>query len=365
MNRSIEVSKLLAAAITALALSGAAIAQTAKPGAFKVPRTEHGYPDLQGTWTNATITPIERPTEFGERRALTNEEANKLEHGAKEWVENADKPTDPKHGIQDLPKDCGGGFSGTNCGYNNFWVDSGSLVVRVGGEKRTSVIIDPPNGKIPPMTAEASKRNADRMAAFRRGGAGGMADGPEVRPLGERCILSFGSSAGPPMLPSMYNNNYQIVQSKDRVVILVEMVHDARIVRIGGEHLPSNIRPWLGDSIGRYEGDTLVVETTNFNPGQRYRGASENLKVTERFTRTAANQLVYSFTVEDPTTFARPFTGELNMNATRDSIYEYACHEGNYALPGILAGARQLEREGRPHPQEKPIFAGVDVSDGE
>jgi hypothetical protein len=221
------------------------------------------------------------------------------------------------------------------------------MVVRVKGEKRTSIIIDPPNGKMPGMTSEAQKRNAERMAAFRRGGAGGggMADGPEMRPLGERCILSFGSSAGPPMLPSMYNNNYQIVQSKDRVVILVEMVHDARVVRIGGQHLPSNVRLWMGDSIGHYEGDTLVVETTNFNRGQNFRGASENLKVTERFTRAAPNQLVYQFTVEDPTTFNQPFTGELNMNATPDNLYEYACHEGNYALPGILAGARQEESD--------------------
>jgi hypothetical protein len=349
MNRRIlDLARVLAAcSVLSVSVGGTALAQSAKTSTWKAPRNEFGYPDLQGNWNNATITPIERPTEFGDRRALTNEEANKLEGAAVARVEEGNKPTDPSKGIQDLPVNCAPGFSGTNCGYNNFWVDGGSMVVRVKGEKRTSIIIDPPNGKMPGMTSEAQKRNAERMAAFRRGGAGGggMADGPEMRPLGERCILSFGSSAGPPMLPSMYNNNYQIVQSKDRVVILVEMVHDARVVRIGGQHLPSNVRLWMGDSIGHYEGDTLVVETTNFNRGQNFRGASENLKVTERFTRAAPNQLVYQFTVEDPTTFNQPFTGELNMNATPDNLYEYACHEGNYALPGILAGARQEESD--------------------
>ncbi|HYM35968.1 MAG TPA: hypothetical protein VET48_11260 [Steroidobacteraceae bacterium] len=329
-------------AVTLCLLGASTFAQSAKLGTWKAPRNEYGYPDLQGNWTNATITPIERPVEFGERRALTDAEANKLEGAAVARVEEGNKPTDPKKGIQDLPVNCAPGFSGTNCGYNNFWVDGGSMVVRVNGEKRSSIIVDPANGRRPAMNADAQKRMQARMAAFRGGGGGGMADGPEMRPLGERCILSFGSSAGPPMLPSMYNNNYQIVQSKDRVVILVEMVHDARVVRIGGEHLPSNIRPWMGDSIGHYEGDTLVVETTNFRPQQNMT-ASENLKVTERFTRVAPNQIVYRFTIDDPLTYVQPYTGELNMNATRDNLYEYACHEGNYALPGILAGAREEE----------------------
>ncbi len=336
---------LVAGGILSLAIGGTALADNAKAGAWKAPRTEFGYPDLQGNWNNATITPIERPAEFGDRRALSDAEVNKLEGAADARVEEGNKPTDPKKGIQDLPVNCAPGFSGTNCGYNNFWVDGGDKVVRVNGEKRSSIIVDPANGHMPAMTPEAQQRRAALMAAFRSGGGAGMTDGPERRPLGERCILSFGSSAGPPMLPSMYNNNYQIVQSKDRVVILVEMVHDARIVRIGGQHLPSNIRPWMGDSIGHYDGDTLVVETTNFNPQQNFRGASQNLKVTERFTRSAPNQLLYRFTIEDPTTFAQPFTGELNMNATRDNLYEYACHEGNYALPGILAGARKEEAE--------------------
>jgi hypothetical protein len=195
------------------------------------------------------------------------------------------------------------------------------------------------------------------MAAFRGGGGGGSADGPEVRSLGERCLLSFGSSAGPPMIPLLYNNNYQIVQTKDTVTILVEMVHDARIVRMNDKHLPSNIRKWMGDSIGRWDGETLVIETTNFHPQQSYRGASENLKVTERLTRVGPQQILYHFTIEDPTTFTQPWSGEVAMNVTDGQIYEYACHEGNYALPGILAGAREQEAAAKtaPAPVATPV----------
>ena len=347
MHRLISTRGLLSCSVASFVLfaSAPALSDASKSSVWKAPRNEYGYPDLQGNWNNATITPVERPAEFGNRRALTDNEANQLEGAAVARVEENNKPTDPKKGIQDLPVNCAPGFSGTNCGYNNFWVDSGNRVVRVNGEKRSSIIVNPENGRMPAMTPEAQKKFAARMAAFRSGGGTGMADGPEVRPLGERCILSFGSSAGPPMLPSMYNNNYHIVQSKDRVIILVEMVHDARVVRIGGEHLPKNVRLWMGDSIGHYEGDTLVVETTNFRPEQSYRGSGENLKVTERFTRVAPTQILYQFTVEDPSTYAQPYTGELNMNATRDNLYEYACHEGNYALPGILAGAREEEAQ--------------------
>jgi hypothetical protein len=149
------------------------------------------------------------------------------------------------------------------------------------------------------------------------------------------------------MLPLLYNNNYQIVQTKDTVMILVEMVHDTRVIRIGGQHLPPSIRTWMGDSIGHYEGDTLIVETTNFNDQQSFQGASENRKVTERFTRIAPNKILYRFTVEDPTAYAKPFSGELAFNAAQGNIYEYACHEGNYALPGVLAGAREQENPGK------------------
>jgi hypothetical protein len=306
-----------------------------------VPRTEFGHPDLQGNWNNATLTQFERPAQFGNRLVLTAEEAAQIEGTAAKHVAENAKPTDPKHGIQDLPKDCGYGFSGTNCGYNNFWVDRGTQVIRVNGEARSSILTDPPNGRMPAFTAAAQRRNAERAAA-RRGM--GPLDGPEARGLGERCLMSFGSSAGPPMLPLMYNNTYSIAQTKDTVMIVVEMVHDVRIVRLNGERLPRTVRRWMGDSIGRWEGDTLVIETENFHPLHGYRGANENLKITERLTRVAPDQILYKFTVEDPTTFAQPFSGEVPMNFTRDLQYEYACHEGNYALPGILAGAREEER---------------------
>ena len=314
---------------------------------WKAPRIENGVPDLQGYWTNATITPFERPEKYGERLVLTEEEANQLEHAEAAAVARGNEPTDPKLGIKDLPHDCGRGFTGVNCGYNGFWVDPGTRLININGERRSSMVVDPPNGKVPPQTPEARSRVSGRFAALRAGagrsGGGGGADGPEVRSLGERCILSFGSSAGPPMLPLLYNNNYQIVQTKDAVMILVEMVHDVRVVRLNSKHRPSSVRTWMGDSIGWWEGETLVVETTNFRPDQSFRASTQNLKVTERFTRVDPNQVLYRFTVEDPETFTRPFSGEVAMNATSEKIYEYACHEGNVGLSGILSGARAEE----------------------
>jgi hypothetical protein len=312
----------------------------------KVLRTEHGQPDLQGVWTNATITPLQRPDQYGDRRAHSADEARSLEQNIADANAAADQPTAKSATIQDLNKSCElrGFGNGASCAYNNFWTDSGTLLIDIRGEKRTSIIIDPPNGKIPAQLPAAQARNAQRRARLRDAGP---FDGPEARPLGERCIMSFGSSAGPPMLPLLYNNNYQIVQTKDTVMILVEMVHDTRVIRIGGQHLPPRIRTWMGDSIGHYEGDTLVVETTNFNDQQSFQGASENRKVIEHFTRIAPNKILYRFTVEDPTAYAKPFSGELAFNAAQGNIYEYACHEGNYALPGVLAGAREQENPGK------------------
>jgi hypothetical protein len=211
--------------------------------------------------------------------------------------------------------------------------------VRVQGEWRTSILTYPPNGRVPPLTAEATKQRTERMASRPRGAF----DGPEARPLGERCLMSFGSSAGPPMLPVMYNNNYQIVQTKDYAMILVEMVHDVRVIRINGEHFPKPMNRWMGDSIGHYEGDSLIVETTNMNPQQSFRGSSA-AKITEKFTRVAPDRLEYEFKVEDPALTA-PYAGALNFNRTTDAMYEYACHEGNYALAGVLAGAREEEQK--------------------
>ncbi|HTJ15305.1 MAG TPA: hypothetical protein VL494_00870 [Steroidobacteraceae bacterium] len=300
---------------------------------WRAPRTADGQPDLQGMWTSATITPLERPAEYGGRRALTAEEASKLEGAEASLVSNSAKPTDLQ---QQLPGDCKD--FGRGCGYNNFWLDRGSQVVTIDGEKRTSLLIDPPDGKIPPLTEERKQYLAPRRQSF---------DGPEARPLGERCLLAFGSASGPPMMPVLYNNHYQIVQSKDAVMILVEMVHDARIVRLGGTHVASNVRKWMGDSVGHWEGETLVVETTNFTDHESFRGATRDARVIERFTRVAPDKIHYRFTVEDPQAFTHSFTGEMPFHRTDDAIYEYACHEGNYALRGILAGAREQEKAAR------------------
>jgi hypothetical protein len=324
----------LAAAVVLMCLNTPSIAADA-PKNWKAPRTLDGVPDLQGVWTSATLTRLERGDEFGNRRAMTDAEVRKIEGTEAEFVANAAKSSDPNR--KETKGECTNFQFG--CGYNNFWIDRGSKVVEVNGEKRSSILIDPPNGKMPALTA--TRRT--QLAEQRRGR--GRFDGPETLTLGERCLLAFGSSSGPPMLPVLYNNHYQIVQSKDTVIILVEMVHDARVIRIGGKHGPSHLRKWMGDSVGRWEGDTLVVETTNFNELQSFRGSTPTMKITERFTRVAPDKINYSFTVNDPAAFTAPFTGEVPFYATDDTIYEYACHEGNYALPGILAGGREDDRK--------------------
>ena len=223
-------------------------------------------------------------------------------------------------------------------------MDPGTRALRVGDEIRSSILTHPENGKLPMRLGARAKLGE----FFRR--VQGAFDGPEQRPLGECCIVGFGSTGGPPMLPVLYNNNYQIVQSAGHVMIHVEMNHDARIVRLDTEHLPGNVRPWLGDSVGRWEGDTLVVETRNFHPGQSFRAAikhqfylTREAVVTERFTRTGENEIVYSFNVHDPGAYSDDWAGELTLRKTEGPIYEYACHEANYAMRGILAGARLAE----------------------
>jgi hypothetical protein len=276
---------------------------------------------------------------------LSEEEARKLEGNMTARRERLAEPSDPDRPAPPKGGDGSTGAAGNVGGYNNFWLAPGEKVARVDGVPRSSLIVDPPDGRVPALTDEARKRQM-AAAAARRGF--GQYDHPELRPLAERCITSFGSNAGPPMLPNyFYNNNYTIVQTKDHVMILVEMVHDARVIRMGGERLPKHIRPWYGDSIGRWDGDTLVVETTNFHPSQSFRGASENLKVTERFTRTGPDTILYKFTIDDPGTFTRPWTGEVPFTRMDELIYEYACHEGNYALSNVLSGERNREqREG-------------------
>jgi hypothetical protein len=316
----------------------------ASADSYKVPRTADGHPDLQGTWTNATLTPVERPKTLGDRLVLNETEALQMEQRMKDFAAASDQPSDLS---QDLPK--GGGVGG----YNVFWFDPANQVATVNGERRSSLIVSPANGQVP----ELSEPGKQRLAARTARAAQGAFDGPEQRALGERCILGFGSNSGPPMLPVMYNSHYQIVQNRDSVMIHVEMVHDARIIRLGGQHSPEHLRKWMGDSIGRWEGDTLVVETTHFNPvqpiqigqGATYRSipVSPGLKVMERFTRVGPRTIKYEFTVDDPDTFSTAWRGEIPFHATDQPIYEYACHEGNYALPGILAGAREEEKSAK------------------
>jgi hypothetical protein len=325
-------------------------AATSKGGA-SIPRTPDGKPDLSGMYDLATLTPVER--QAGTPLVLTDEQAATLEKQVAERKDyqaapiKADRPAPPLGG------DGSAGPAGNVGGYNSFWIDSGSRYSVVDGRKRASIVIDPADGRVPQVKPEARQRIARNVRptsdqAAREDDPGfegnGAYDDPERRPLGERCLMGFGSTSGPPVLPNyFYNNLHQIVQTRDAVVILTEMVHDARIVRMNAEHAPPTIRKWMGDSVGRWEGDTLVVDTTNFSDKTRYRGSTQNLHIVERFTRVDAKTLLYRFTVEDPDTWASPWTGEYPWPATDELLYEYACHEGNYAMGNIMRGARLKE----------------------
>ncbi len=321
----------VAVTVSALVAPLAAQAPARASGDWVVPRTPDGRPDLQGNWSSATITPLQRPE--GQDLVLTWDEVEAREGRASNFLERVSRPSDPDRSAPQA----GGGVGG----YNGIYIDRGDKVAKVYGEPRSSLITHPANGRTPELTPEAQARREERRE-FRS--QFGQYDHPELRPLGERCLVSFGSNAGPPMLPNgFYNNNYTIVQTADHVVIMAEMVHDARIIRIGdGPRLPDHIRPWMGDSWGHWEGDVLVVETTNINPLHRYSG--EEMKVTERFSRMAEDAVLYEFTIDDPSTYTEPWGGQVPMMALNDRLYEYACHEGNYALSNILSGARYQER---------------------
>src|SRR5262245_20631893 len=349
---AVAVASLMAVSLAAQQPAGALKMAKPSPAAARF-RTPEGYPDLQGLYNAATLTPLERPDP--NKLVMTEAEAAAIE---KEEAARRDRAARPSNGARDAPPvggDGSVGASGNVGGYNNFWIDRGDSTIVVDGQRRTSLIVDPSNGRVPTMKAEAVKRNAaprlvtptsDAPENFQTTQRGGY-DNIEQRPLAERCIIGFGSVSGPPSLPVLYNNFKQIVQTKDHVMILVEMVHDARIIPLSKPHAPSNIRKWMGDSVARYEGDQLVIETTNFTDKTRFRGASANLKVTERFWRTNENTIMYRFTIEDPSTWAQPWTGEYPWVKAEadDRLYEYACHESNYAMAGIMKGERLLEAE--------------------
>jgi hypothetical protein len=324
----------------------------ARAAAAKTFRTPEGYPDLQGLWNAATLTPLERPEPT--KLVMTDAEAQAIEKTAEA---RRDRAARPSRGDRDAPPvggDGSTGAAGNVGGYNNFWIDNGTTVITVDGQRRTSIVIDPASGRVPPITADAIRRGRGGLATPTSdapeqvaSGPRGAYDNPEQRPLAERCLLGFGSVSGPPALPVLYNNFKQIVQTKDYVMLLVEMNHDARIIPLNKPHAPAHVRKWMGDSVARYEGDTLVIDTTNFTNKTRFRGSSENLHIVERLRRIDDNTILYRFTVEDPGTWAQPWTGEYPWVAAEpdDRLYEYACHEGNYALGDILRGERLLEAE--------------------
>ena len=355
-NRFLVSAGLLALAALLVSTAVPVVAQTATPAskAYSPPRTPDGHPDLQGTYDLATITPMQRPA--GSKLVLTKEEALKRETAQAAYREKEDQPIDADRKAPPKGGDGSPGPYGNVGGYNYGWLDPGSTFTIVDGQKRASLIIDPQDGRIPAMTDAAKKRMAQFAArptsdAVESNDPGlekepGAYDDPERRPLGERCILGFGSTSGPPALPDyFYNNLHQIVQTGDSILILTEMVHDARTIRMNAQHLPESYRFWLGDSVGHWEGDTLVVDTTNFNDKTRFYGSTENLHVIERFTRVDEHSLLYRFTIDDPDTWTKPWTGEYTWPATNKNIYEYACHEANYALTDILKGARLRDKD--------------------
>jgi hypothetical protein len=347
-------------AIAALAPVSAAHAQAGPRGQYVVPRLPDGKPDLQGNWSNATITPLVRPQ--GQGPTMPLEEALAIQRRSQVQREAAvTRVLDPDREAPPVGGDGSTGAAGGVGGYNSVYIDRGDGVVIFDGQARTSFIVDPPDGRVPPIN-DAVRQQRLAAAGGGRGGRGGGAglaalaglgagggqyDNPETRPAAERCIVSFGSNAGPPMLPNgFYNNNYTIVQTPDHVMILTEMVHDARIIKIGdGPRLPPHVRPYFGDSWGKWVGDTLVIETTNIHPSQRFQGqSSDYLTVIERLWRADAETLNYRFTIVDDI-YTQPWSGELTFNSIgSDKVYEYACHEGNYALYNVLSGARAQER---------------------
>ena len=349
-----------------LAFTGLALVFSAMAQGGGIPRTPSGHPDLSGTYDVSTLTPLNRPEEFGEKTFLTDDEATRI--AARELERNIERQldSDPDRSAPPQGGDGSSGASGNVGGYNSFWIDRGTAAFQIDGQWRTSILIDPANGRTPAVTDERraafrARFSAGEAAPRREGGANdgtaywldagldapGPYDNMEQRPFAERCLLSFSSTAGPPMLPALYNNHKRIVQSEDTVIIHVEMVHEARIVRMNARHDPPEIQKWLGDSIGWWEGDTLVVETTNFRDTPAFSRGSKNMKVTEQFRMESADKLIYTFTVDDPSVWTAPFTGEYAWPRSPNKVFEYACHEANYALEGIMKGARLLEAEFR------------------
>ncbi|MEM7097901.1 MAG: hypothetical protein AAF541_06530 [Pseudomonadota bacterium] len=313
--------------------------------------------DLSGTYDVGTLTPLERPLAYGDNQILTPTKAADLANAAAQRMSRAGAQSDPNRSAPQK-----GGRVG---GYNAFWFDRGDSVALVDGAFRTSIITQPKNGRIPPMTKYGAQRRADFLnrweiiwrspdptttmntgtAWWLEQGGRGPYDNMEQRPLAERCIIGSRSTAGPPMLPNIYNNHKRIIQTTEHVMILTEMNHDVRVVRMDDQHRPDSFRTWLGDSVGVWQGDTLVVRTKNFTQTPALSGADEHLEVVERFSLQDDGSLLYQFSVNNPGIWSEVWAGEYVWSVSKGKVYEYACHEGNYALGNIMRGARRLEQE--------------------
>ena len=321
-NLILALTVLTVTAVSVLSQSPAAKGSPARPTWTLESRTPDGQPDLEGYWSNVTITPLERPAELAGKEFYTDEELAKVEEQAKH----------PRTVEQ---------IGGTIAHYDFVQFGLDQTQAKHALNHRTSLVVDPADGRIPPMNEEGRNRNAERAAARKRMGP---YDGPESRPLSERCIFM---TQGPPMLPEAYNANLQIQQGPGYVAILQEEIHDIRIIALDGRpHIGKDIHQYMGDSRGHWEGNTLVVDTTNFNDKTAFRGSSENLRVIELFTRLDANTILYRFTVEDPHTWDRPWTAELPITKIDGPLFEFACHEGNYGMANTLKGARAAEKAG-------------------
>ena len=347
-SRNLKImSLLLAAAVTQAATAD-------------IPRTKSGKPYLGGSYNVATLTPAQRPEMFGDNKYLSKEEADKIAAEEQALIKAGDVELDPDRKAP--PKGGDGNFAlgaGGVGGYNSFWIDRGDNAMTVDGKFRTSIVTEPANGRYPEMTMPAKMRLAKRYKDYGKISKAndrawwleegddypGPYDHPETNTTSDRCLQGFGSTGGPPMMPTLYNNVKRIVQTPDHIMILIEMVHDSRIIRLNSKHLPSDQRKWLGDSIGWWEGQTLVVDTRNFREDTGLYGGDENLHLVERFSQLDNGDLLYHFTVEDPTIWETPWSGEYSWTRSDNSVYEYACHEANYAMGNILRGARILESE--------------------
>jgi hypothetical protein len=315
------MSRRFLVSIVVVLLVTPSLAAQSKP--WTAPRTADGQPDLQGFWTNATFTPLERPKDVT-KEFFTKEEAAEFE---KRLAAEDAAQTEP------------GTIADVHYDFTQFGLDTAQAPYA--SHLRTSLIFDPADGKLPPLTAAGQARAAARVEQAKRVGRWDSAQSNE---LDDRCMIFAG--AGPPMLPQSYNSNYQIVQTSGYVMILFEMAHDVRIIPLDGRpHLSAAVQQWIGDSRGRWDGDTLVIETTNFNGKNPLRGSSERMRVTERFTRVDVDTIRYRFTIDDESTWTRPWSAELLMRKATGPLFEHACHEGNYGLFNTLAGARLEEKK--------------------